>query len=136
MLQKGKKPRDVFHYHFVAWPDMGCPTSPDQLLNFLSYVKNAQNPDGPPILVHCRQVYNSLSLFGSLATTIPFFNCPTSSPASSVITVPLLFHLLPLPTETSVPMTVSFLYLQYHCDYYCHVRSVNIYSVHELSQYT
>ncbi|KAK4298161.1 hypothetical protein Pmani_029475 [Petrolisthes manimaculis] len=53
LVKKGKKPRDVYQYHFVAWPDMGCPSSPDHLLSFLNQVKKAQPPAGHPIVVHC-----------------------------------------------------------------------------------
>ncbi|KAK4301495.1 hypothetical protein Pmani_026273 [Petrolisthes manimaculis] len=53
LVKKGKKPRDVYQYQFVAWPHMGCPSSPDHLLSFLNQVKKAQPPAGHPIVVHC-----------------------------------------------------------------------------------
>jgi len=53
-LQMGKVTRIVKQFHFLAWPDFGCPDTTHQLLNFVTMVRAEIRPSIPgPILVHC-----------------------------------------------------------------------------------
>ena len=62
ILQNPIPSRQIFQYHFVAWPDFGVPKDPGMVLNYLRSIKMKQNDlsrcikdIGPPI-VHCRWV--------------------------------------------------------------------------------
>lgn len=56
---RGRDERKIYHYHFLQWPDHGCPSDPGCVLNFLQDVNVRQeqlmcegiNPG--PICVHC-----------------------------------------------------------------------------------
>ena len=54
MILQRQKLRLIQQFHFVSWPDMGCPATPDQLINFVKTVKNAVPADSSHVLVHCR----------------------------------------------------------------------------------
>ncbi|XP_071532745.1 receptor-type tyrosine-protein phosphatase beta-like [Panulirus ornatus] len=52
-LSKGKKSRIILHFHYVSWPDMGCPQSTDDLIQFALAVKNAVPQESSHTVVHC-----------------------------------------------------------------------------------
>lgn len=47
--------RNIYQYHFQAWPDHGVPSDPGCVLNFLHDVNSKQQsvPNTGPIIVHC-----------------------------------------------------------------------------------
>ncbi|XP_072334796.1 tyrosine-protein phosphatase non-receptor type 6-like isoform X1 [Scyliorhinus torazame] len=49
------KPRKIFHYQYLSWPDHGVPSEPGGVLSFLEQVNNKQEEirDAGPIVVHC-----------------------------------------------------------------------------------
>nr|XP_045606618.1 tyrosine-protein phosphatase 10D-like [Procambarus clarkii] len=53
LTKQGHGSRSVQQYQYIAWPDMGCPSTPDQLLSFVKTVKLSVPPKRSPILVHC-----------------------------------------------------------------------------------
>jgi tyrosine-protein phosphatase non-receptor type 11 len=55
VLTKGEEKRNVFHYHFLGWPDHGTPEDPGSVLNFLHDVNIKQEAleAAGPIVVHC-----------------------------------------------------------------------------------
>ena len=47
--------RQIYHFHFLGWPDHGTPEDPGSVLSFLHDVnlKQEQLEDPGPIVVHC-----------------------------------------------------------------------------------
>ncbi|XP_070562395.1 receptor-type tyrosine-protein phosphatase alpha-like [Ptychodera flava] len=45
--------REVKHFHFTVWPDMGVPQYPSSVLSFLQRFKYYTLPNAGPIIVHC-----------------------------------------------------------------------------------
>ena len=46
------------HYYYLLWPDMGIPTSTDDMLRFVDAVRRDIRPDMiGPIVVHCRYFF-------------------------------------------------------------------------------
>ncbi|KAG7157933.1 Receptor-type tyrosine-protein phosphatase eta-like 2, partial [Homarus americanus] len=45
--------RIVQHFHFVSWPDMGCPDTPNHLINLVEAVRKAVPSSSSHVLVHC-----------------------------------------------------------------------------------
>jgi len=47
--------RNIFHFHFLGWPDHGTPEDPGSVLNFLHDVNSKQESfdSAGPIIVHC-----------------------------------------------------------------------------------
>jgi tyrosine-protein phosphatase non-receptor type 11 len=47
--------RQLFQYHFTAWPDHGVPSDPGCVLDFLHEVNKRQQslPEAGPVVVHC-----------------------------------------------------------------------------------
>ncbi|XP_070563318.1 receptor-type tyrosine-protein phosphatase T-like [Ptychodera flava] len=45
--------REVKHFHFTVWPDMGVPQYPSSVLAFLQRFKYYTLPNAGPIIVHC-----------------------------------------------------------------------------------
>uniref|UniRef100_A0A3P8X2G6 protein-tyrosine-phosphatase n=1 Tax=Cynoglossus semilaevis TaxID=244447 RepID=A0A3P8X2G6_CYNSE len=45
----------LWHFHYLSWPDHGVPQQPGGVLSFLTQVnrKQAECPDAGPIIVHC-----------------------------------------------------------------------------------
>ncbi|GFW68871.1 tyrosine-protein phosphatase 10D [Trichonephila clavipes] len=53
-VQLGSQERRVKQMHFTHWPDFGCPECPDDLINFISAVRDHLPRFKPgPIIVHC-----------------------------------------------------------------------------------
>ncbi|KAM4031120.1 tyrosine-protein phosphatase non-receptor type 6 [Anomaloglossus baeobatrachus] len=54
-LKDRGKPRDIFHYQYLSWPDHGVPADPGGVLSFLGEVNRKQEsiPGAGPIIVHC-----------------------------------------------------------------------------------
>lgn len=56
-LQNGKtgETRDIYHFHYTAWPDFGVPESPASFLDFLFKVRESGSlgPENGPVVVHC-----------------------------------------------------------------------------------
>lgn len=52
--QTGEK-REIYHFHYTAWPDFGVPESPASFLNFLFKVQESGGlgEDHGPAIVHC-----------------------------------------------------------------------------------
>uniref|UniRef100_UPI00398EE1A2 tyrosine-protein phosphatase non-receptor type 6-like n=1 Tax=Pristiophorus japonicus TaxID=55135 RepID=UPI00398EE1A2 len=50
------KPRMIYHYQYMSWPDHGVPTEPGGVLSFLEQVNSKQDEirDAGPIIIHCR----------------------------------------------------------------------------------
>ncbi|XP_064079822.1 receptor-type tyrosine-protein phosphatase eta-like isoform X2 [Macrobrachium nipponense] len=46
------KPRIIQQFHYMLWPDMGCPKNPDHLIHFTNVVKKAIPPKTRTV-VHC-----------------------------------------------------------------------------------
>jgi protein tyrosine phosphatase len=54
-VTKGSETREVFHYHFMAWPDHNVPDDTQQLLDMSLEVRKIADKDPTiPIVVHCR----------------------------------------------------------------------------------
>ncbi|XP_061885685.1 tyrosine-protein phosphatase non-receptor type 2a [Entelurus aequoreus] len=47
--------REIYHFHYTAWPDFGVPESPASFLNFLFKVRNSGSlgAEHGPSVVHC-----------------------------------------------------------------------------------
>ncbi|XP_072172515.1 receptor-type tyrosine-protein phosphatase alpha-like [Diadema setosum] len=45
--------REVVQFHYTAWPDMGVPEQPSQLMNFIEVTREMVGPSKSPIVVHC-----------------------------------------------------------------------------------
>ena len=51
--------REIFHYHFKAWPDHGVPQDPGTVLSFLQDINSKQDElistgyEPGPLIVHC-----------------------------------------------------------------------------------
>ena len=47
--------RDILHFHYNTWPDIGVPLCPDSFLEFLHAVRNSGSLDEDvgPAIVHC-----------------------------------------------------------------------------------
>ncbi|XP_062563518.1 phosphatidylinositol phosphatase PTPRQ [Armigeres subalbatus] len=45
--------RPVFHYHFLAWPDHGCPASASDLIKFIKIIRSERKNLALPVVVHC-----------------------------------------------------------------------------------
>ncbi|KAK7480743.1 hypothetical protein BaRGS_00028004, partial [Batillaria attramentaria] len=53
-INLGPQTRMIKHFHFMRWPDHGCPEAPAMLLNFVSAVRAHMPHSGSgPTLVHC-----------------------------------------------------------------------------------
>ncbi|XP_047474486.1 receptor-type tyrosine-protein phosphatase F-like isoform X2 [Penaeus chinensis] len=52
-LSKGSRTRVIQHFHYVSWPDMGCPQTPDQLIQFVKVVRAAIPRESSHTLIHC-----------------------------------------------------------------------------------
>ncbi|XP_042882627.1 receptor-type tyrosine-protein phosphatase delta-like isoform X2 [Penaeus japonicus] len=52
-LSKGTRTRIIQHFHYVSWPDMGCPQTPDQLIQFVKVVRAAVPHESSHTLIHC-----------------------------------------------------------------------------------
>ncbi|XP_062889511.1 tyrosine-protein phosphatase non-receptor type 11b isoform X1 [Mobula hypostoma] len=54
-LDRNERPRHVWHYQYLSWPDHGVPNEPGGVLSFLDQVNRTQQsiPDTGPIIVHC-----------------------------------------------------------------------------------
>ncbi|XP_037777902.1 receptor-type tyrosine-protein phosphatase alpha-like [Penaeus monodon] len=52
-LSKGSRSRVIQHFHYVSWPDMGCPQTPDQLIQFVKVVRAAIPRESSHTLIHC-----------------------------------------------------------------------------------
>ncbi|XP_072888427.1 tyrosine-protein phosphatase non-receptor type 11b isoform X3 [Hemitrygon akajei] len=52
---RNERPRHVWHYQYLSWPDHGVPNEPGGVLSFLDQVNRTQQsiPDTGPIIVHC-----------------------------------------------------------------------------------
>ncbi|XP_022101630.1 receptor-type tyrosine-protein phosphatase F-like isoform X2 [Acanthaster planci] len=46
-------PREVRQFHYTSWPDMGLPDSPAPLMNFIHEVKQMEENNMGPMVVHC-----------------------------------------------------------------------------------
>ena len=59
LLFQPSSQREVFHYHFKAWPDHGVPQDPGTVLSFLQDINSKQdelvlnNCQPGPLIVHC-----------------------------------------------------------------------------------
>ncbi|XP_053685821.1 phosphatidylinositol phosphatase PTPRQ [Sabethes cyaneus] len=53
MVTRGNIRRAVFHYHFLVWPDHGCPASPTDLIKFIKIVRSERKNLALPVVVHC-----------------------------------------------------------------------------------
>eukprot|EP00066_Takifugu_rubripes_P009886 XP_003977261.2 PREDICTED: tyrosine-protein phosphatase non-receptor type 2-like isoform X1 [Takifugu rubripes] len=53
-ISTGEK-REIYHFHYTAWPDFGVPESPASFLNFLFKVRESGGlgEDHGPAVVHC-----------------------------------------------------------------------------------
>ena len=47
------QPLEISHWHFLGWPDHGCPQYATSLISFIRQVRKHYNKSGPPLLVHC-----------------------------------------------------------------------------------
>lgn len=54
MVTRGNQSKAVFHYHFLVWPDHGCPASPAELIKFIKIVRTERKNLAIPAVVHCR----------------------------------------------------------------------------------
>ncbi|XP_065077843.1 phosphatidylinositol phosphatase PTPRQ-like [Ochlerotatus camptorhynchus] len=43
----------VFHYHFLTWPDHGCPSSSSDLIKFIKIIRSERKNLALPVVVHC-----------------------------------------------------------------------------------
>ncbi|XP_052233524.1 tyrosine-protein phosphatase non-receptor type 1-like isoform X2 [Dreissena polymorpha] len=52
---KTEEVREVYHFHYMTWPDFGIPSSPISFLEFLQEVRDrgVLSPDVGPAVVHC-----------------------------------------------------------------------------------
>ena len=49
------KCRNIKQYHYITWPDFGVPDKIDEIITFVTQVRDNSRPyDDGPILVHCR----------------------------------------------------------------------------------
>lgn len=50
-----KEVREVYHFHYITWPDFGIPSSPISFLSFLEAVrlKGVLDPEVGPAVIHC-----------------------------------------------------------------------------------
>ncbi|XP_055632060.1 phosphatidylinositol phosphatase PTPRQ [Toxorhynchites rutilus septentrionalis] len=53
MVTRGNLTKAVFHYHFLVWPDHGCPSSPTDLIKFIKIVRSERKNLALPVVVHC-----------------------------------------------------------------------------------
>uniref|UniRef100_A0A8D8B6L2 protein-tyrosine-phosphatase n=1 Tax=Culex pipiens TaxID=7175 RepID=A0A8D8B6L2_CULPI len=53
MVTRGNQSKAVFHYHFLVWPDHGCPASPAELIKFIKIVRTERKNLAIPAVVHC-----------------------------------------------------------------------------------
>ncbi|XP_058828821.1 tyrosine-protein phosphatase 10D isoform X2 [Topomyia yanbarensis] len=53
IVTRGKVSRAVFHYHFLVWPDHGCPASPTDLIKFIKIIRSERKNLALPVVVHC-----------------------------------------------------------------------------------
>ncbi|XP_058466435.1 receptor-type tyrosine-protein phosphatase F [Malaya genurostris] len=53
IVTRGKVSRAVFHYHFLVWPDHGCPATPTDLIKFIKIIRSERNNLALPVVVHC-----------------------------------------------------------------------------------
>jgi protein tyrosine phosphatase len=55
---KNAQRKMVRHFSYLKWPDMGCPETPELLLEFVKAVKQygnrGQESSNGPMIVHCR----------------------------------------------------------------------------------
>ena len=53
-MQTGES-REIYHFHYTAWPDFGVPESPAAFLKFLLKVRESGSlgPEHGPSVVHC-----------------------------------------------------------------------------------
>jgi len=47
------EPRQIYQYHYTAWPDHGLPENPGEVVQFLQEVNNCHKKLGGYLLVHC-----------------------------------------------------------------------------------
>ncbi|KAK7108051.1 hypothetical protein V1264_015853 [Littorina saxatilis] len=53
-ITHGSQSRMIKHFHFMRWPDHGCPEKTSMLLSFVSSVRaHMPHSDTGPMLVHC-----------------------------------------------------------------------------------
>ncbi|XP_071496849.1 receptor-type tyrosine-protein phosphatase alpha-like [Diadema antillarum] len=45
--------RELVQFHYTAWPDMGVPEQPSQLMNFIEVTREGEGASKSPIIVHC-----------------------------------------------------------------------------------
>ena len=47
--------REIFHFHYINWPDFGVPQCPDSFLEYLQAVRDSGSLDDEvgPAVVHC-----------------------------------------------------------------------------------
>ncbi|KAK8398472.1 hypothetical protein O3P69_003966 [Scylla paramamosain] len=69
-LSKRHKIRSIHHFHFVSWPDMGCPDTPDQLIKFVKTVKAAVPAASAHVVVHCSAGVGRTGTFIGLSNLI------------------------------------------------------------------
>ncbi|CAL4124044.1 unnamed protein product, partial [Meganyctiphanes norvegica] len=66
--------REVRHFHYTAWPDMGCPDTPDQLINFVTTVREAHRTLQTPSNSHQHLVVHCSAGVGRTGTFIGLWN--------------------------------------------------------------
>lgn len=53
LVSRDNLTRPVFHYHFLAWPDHGCPASASDLIKFIKIIRSERKNLALPVVVHC-----------------------------------------------------------------------------------
>ncbi|XP_062712095.1 phosphatidylinositol phosphatase PTPRQ [Aedes albopictus] len=53
LVSRDNLTRPVFHYHFLAWPDHGCPDSASDLIRFIKIIRSERKNLALPVVVHC-----------------------------------------------------------------------------------
>lgn len=48
-----KQTREVYNFHYTAWPDHGVPETPDTIMHMLALIRDLQPGDDVPIVFHC-----------------------------------------------------------------------------------
>ena len=47
------EPIEVTQWHYLGWPDHGCPQYATSLISFIRQFHKTHKKDGSPVLVHC-----------------------------------------------------------------------------------
>ncbi|ROT82693.1 putative receptor-type tyrosine-protein phosphatase epsilon isoform X4 [Penaeus vannamei] len=77
-LSKGSRSRVIQHFHYVSWPDMGCPQTPDQLIQFVKVVRAAIPKESSHTLIHCSAGVGRTGTFIALSNLMDEMECEGS----------------------------------------------------------